>query len=46
MKQVLRIEALPDKNVLRQAEQKAQNSNDLNEAAIAAELKNRGSDSP
>jgi hypothetical protein len=38
------IGALPDKNALKQAEQNAQNSNNSNEAAIAAELKNRGSD--
>ncbi|MDB5127661.1 hypothetical protein [Mucilaginibacter sp.] len=38
------IEALPDKNTLKQAEQNAQNSDNSNEAAIAAELKNRGND--
>ena len=37
-------EALPDKNTLKQAELNAQKSDNSKEAAVAAELKNRGSD--
>ena len=37
-------EALPDKNTLKQAELNAQKSDNSKEAAVAAELKNRGDD--
>ena len=37
-------EVLADKNALKQAEINAQNSDNSKEAAVAAELKNRGDD--
>ena len=38
------IDALPDKNAIKQAELNAHNSDNSKEAAVAAELKNRGDD--